>query len=360
MLIEALPNRAPTYTPRYSCVFISRFCPRACSYCLSRDVRGAGHLLSPAQWAEAFHILEGHGVVFHLILGNELFSYPDPVGLVKALKPFHGRYAIYTTFPPGLTERYLDDVIDAGVYNLSGGVDVHPGLLTGDLHIDRKSDAVLYWLDYARKRGVPDVHATATIHAKNYDKLEPLFDLCTKLGIWTAVSMVEASTDGKHDFYGTVEQMKDWLIPETESAKFRDTMYHLAEEVRKGRWMMQVPPGYFEEAGDREVSREPWHCSLPTLIAIEEDGALRACGYRGGLDQRYTVFDLRQGGGLTMPEYIRLQQEKTRQCPGCGQGAGWSYWYQSELYASGLTEIGDKVFQTHFPGYEFEEMNRRV
>jgi MoaA/NifB/PqqE/SkfB family radical SAM enzyme len=342
-------------TPRYSCIFVSRFCPRSCSYCLSKDVKGLW-TLTPNQWADALHILERHGVVFHLILGNELFSYSDPVGLVKALKPFWGRYAVYSTFPPGWSDKYFDDCIDAGLYNISGGVDTWPGLLTGDKHIDRKSQVVLANLEHALKRGVPDVQATITIHSKNYDKLEPLLDLCTEKGMWIGCSLVEASADGKHDFYGSVESMKDWLIPENERSKFRDEMYRLAEQIETGRWKMQVPPTYFREIGDREVARDPWHCSLPLLISVEEDGFLRACGYRGGLAVRHSVFDLREGGSLTMADYVRLQQEKTSQCPGCGVGGGaWSYWHMAEHWQKGNLAMGDKVFQTHVPGYEFEK-----
>lgn len=342
-------------SPRYSCIFISRMCPRACSYCLSKDVRGSGDLLSPEQWADALAILESHGVVFHLILGNELFTYPDPVGFVRAIKPFWGRYAIYTTFPPGYTKRYLDPCLAEGMYNISGGVDVPAGLTTGDRHVDRKSSAVLYWLDYCLKRGVPDVQANVTIHRHNYDKLEPLLDYCTERGMWSACAMIEASVDGKHDFYGSVESMRDWLIPEDEGTKFRDVMYHLAEQVRSGRWMMQLPPSYFEEIGDREVSRNTWHCSLPLIIHLEEDGILRACSYRGGLDERFSVFDLRDGGRLSMAQYIELQARKTGQCPGCGVGGGaWSYWWMSEFWQRGDLSMGDKVFQTHHPGYSFE------
>lgn len=342
-------------TPRYSCIFISRFCPRSCSYCLSKDVRGGGGLLTPEQWAEALGVLESHGVVFHLILGNELLTYPDPVGFVSALRPHWGRYAIYSTFPPGPTRRHLDDCIRAGLYNISGGVDVPAGMRTGDRHIDRKSSEVLYWLDYCHQRGVPDVQATITIHSRNYDRLEPLLDYCTERDIWVGASLVEASSDGKHDFYGSVVQMREWLIPEAERGKFRDTMYRLAEQIRTGRWKIQVPPSYFEEMGDREISRTPWHCHLPVLIHVEEDGVLRACSYRGGLDERYTVFDLRPGGGLTMTRYIEMQSARTQQCPGCGVGGGaWSYWWMAESWLRGAVELGDRVFQIHYPGYEFE------
>jgi tRNA A37 methylthiotransferase MiaB len=59
-------------TPRYSCIFIRRYCPRSCGYCLAKDVRGEGKLLKPEQWSNAIQILEDNGVNFHLILGNEL------------------------------------------------------------------------------------------------------------------------------------------------------------------------------------------------------------------------------------------------------------------------------------------------
>lgn len=343
-------------SPRYSCIFVSRACPRACSYCTSKDVRGDGSLLSPQQWNEALHILEGHGVKFHLILGNELFSYPDPVGLVRALNDFHGRYGIYSTFPPGWSNKYFDECIDAGLYNITGGVDVWPGLLTGDKHIDRKSQVVLSNLEHALARGVPDVRVTITIHRQNYDKLAPLLDLCTEKGIWAACSLVEASADGKHDFYGPVEKMKDWLIPEDERERFRDCMYEFADQIASGRWLIQVPPSYFREMGDREVARDPWHCSLPVLIHLEEDGTLRACSYRGGLGQKFSVFDLAPGGKLPMSKYVELMQVKTGECPGCGVGGGaWSYHWQAEMWVRGQVEMGDQIFQTKVPGYEFEE-----
>lgn len=349
-------------TPRYSCIFVRRFCPRACSYCLARDVRGDGRLLKPEEWAQALHILESHGVVFHLILGNELFSYPNCVELVRELKPFHGRYAIYSTFPHKWAKKWLDPCIDAGLYNISGGVDVVDGIVggTGDFDVDDKSRTVLQWLTYCKQRGVPDVHATVTIHRYNYKHLYPILDICTERGIWVALNLVEYSMDGKHDFYRSKEHMTDWLIPDDEREQFRDAMYALAAEMRTGRWLAQVPPSYFEEVGDRELAQTPWHCSQPVLINVEEDGMLRACGYRGPLKQPRSVFELGDGR-LTMEEYCRLQRECTSECPGCGGGGGaWSYWWQSELYeryraATAGTE-GDRVLQEHFPGHEFEKL----
>lgn len=311
-------------------------------------------MLTPSQWADALHLLEREGVVFHLLLGNELFSYPHPVEFVKAIRPFWGRYGLYTTFPPGWTDKFLNKCLDAGLYNISSGVDVWPGLLSGDRHVDSKSNAALHWLSYCKERGVPDIQATITIHRHNYHSLEPLLDLCTEKGIWVGMSMVEYSADGRHDFYGDHSTMRDWLIPEDEKYKFRDAMYSLAENVRKKRWMVQNLPIYFEEMGDREVSGKSWHCSMPLLISVEEDGSLRACGYRGPLKEKISVFEL--GSRLTMEQYVKMQRECTSECPGCsGSGGAWSYWWQAEHWQRGNLLQGDAVFQTHHPGYEFEK-----
>lgn len=345
-------------TPRYSCIFIRRFCPRNCSYCLAKDVRGKGKLLRPEQWRDALRILEDNGVVFHLILGNELFTYPWPVEFVKMLKEFWGRYAIYSTFPEPWASKYLDKCIDVGLYNISGGVDVWPGLQTGDEDVDDKSDSVLRWLVYAKQRGVSDVQATVTIHRRNYLKLEPLFDLLTKHGVWIGLSKVEFSIDGRHDFYGTKEVLKDWIIEDEQVERFRDEMYRLAEIVESGRWRMQVPSEYFRLLGDLEVAQRSWHCSLPVIIHIEEDGSLRVCNYRGPLSEEHSVFEL-SDGSFTMEDYVRLQKIETSKCPGCGIGGAWSYWWMSEYWFEGNTSLGDQVFQKHLPGYEFERNLRR-
>jgi len=289
-----------------------------------------------------------------------LLSYPWPVELVRELRAFWGRYAIYSTFPEGWTQKLLDKILEEGLYNISGGVDVWPGLLTGDKHVDAKSSAVLRWLVYCKEHGVPDVQATVTIHRHNFDKLYPLLDLCTEKDIWMGASLIEYSKDGKHDFYGPKESVQNWLIPESDRARFRDTMYELAREIRKGRWMMQVPPRYFERMGDWEYNQTPWHCSEAVLIHIEEDGMLRACSYRGPLKEPISVFELREGGSLSMEEYVRLQRQCADECPGCGGGGGaWSYWWMAEEFLKGRLDLGDKVFQTHYPGYAFEKESAR-
>lgn len=310
--------------------------------------------MSPEEWAKAFSIMEDNGIRFHLILGNELFSYPDPVGLIRALKPFWGRYAVYSTFPPGWSKRLLDEIIDAGLYNMSAGVDVWAGLKTGDAHVDAKADAGLKGLLYCKQRSVPDLQATVTIHRFNYDRLIPLFDLISRHGIYIGCSTIQVSADGKHDFYGPVGPMDRWRIPGEHKGRFIREMRKIAQEARKGRWLLQVPPSYFEAVAELYESERVWHCSLPMILSVEEDGSLRGCAYRGTIKKRMSVFDLATEGAMEL--YVREQREVTSLCPGCSvDGGPWSYWWMAEFWTKGDIEVGDEVFRTHKLGHLFEE-----
>jgi len=328
--------------PRYATIFLERWCPRACSYCMARLVKPK-RLLKPEEWIKAFDILRDNGIKFFLILGNEIFVYPGIVELVKMLKEngFWGMYAMYTTFPEPWYTKLRDKLIEAGLYNISSGVDLLPNIKIDDKHIYEKSIWGLEQLSWFKEHGVPDVHATITIHRYNYRYLEKMFDIITSKKIWIGVNMIHYSEDGKHDFYGTREMVKSFLIPDNEKTEFERIMYHLANEARKGRWMLHAPPEYLELLG--KLKGEPkWHCSLPLEISIEADGELRLCGYRPFQKYRgYSVFDI--GNKITIYDYVKWFMEEQKECPGCV----WSCFYIAEYWYRRDVEFGDKVFQQH-------------
>ena len=334
-------------TPRYASIFIQRFCPRNCKYCKAKYVRGI-RLLRPEEWIEAFDILWGEGVSFFLILGNEVLCYPWIVELVKMLREngFYGKYAMYSTFPEPWYSDLREKLVDAGLYNISCGVDVVEGA-DFDRDIAEKSLRGLRELLWFKERGVPDLQATVTIHRYNYKLLPKIFDTITKCGIWIGSSIIEYSEDGSHDFFGTREEVGDFLIPESEYGEFEKMLKYVAGEIRRGRWMVQPPPEYFEFLAESK-GRAVWHCSLPLIIHIEEDGSLRSCTYRRGVrTHRYTVFDI--GKKISMEDYANLQRLDCSECPGCG---AWSYWWMAEFYyRRGEMELNDKVFQQHYSVY---------
>jgi len=333
-------------TPRYASIFLERWCPRNCGYCASKHVK-VGRLLRPDEWLEAFGRLRDEGVRFFLVVGNDSLLYPWIVDLVRGLEEngFHGMYAMYTTFPEPWYSRLREKLVDAGIYSVSCGVDVVAGCLTGDSSIDEKSIYGLEQLVWFRERGVPDLQATVTIHGRNYKFLDRVFDVITANRIWIGTSMIEYSVDGLHDFFGTRESLESFLIPEREGEEFRRKMYDLAGEVRKGRWMFQLPPEYLELLGD--MRGEPrWHCTLPLIVSIEADGSFRLCAYRPFYEHRgHTVFEL--GREVSMSDYVVWYNEESSKCPGCA----WGYPYMAEHWYHRDVEFGDKVLQFHKSRY---------
>jgi molybdenum cofactor biosynthesis enzyme MoaA len=327
-------------TPRYASLFLERYCPRNCSYCKARLVK-TGRLLKVEEWIKAFDILRSEGVEFFLILGNDVLLYPEIVDLVKMLKEngFYRKYAMYSTFPEPWYSMLREELVDAGLYNISCGVDI---LTMGLGSISEKSIWGLEQLKWFKAKGVEDVHATITIHNENYKYMEEICEICTRYGIWMAVSLVEYSKDGKHDFFGRREDLGYFLIKN--KLEFKEYMYKLAKMVEEGKWTMQTVPDYFRMIGD--LGGEPdWHCSYPLIISIEADGSLRLCAYRPFYKHKASIFDI--GKKISMEDYAKWYMEESKECPGCC----WSYPYLAEYWYIRDVNFGDKVLQVHASKY---------
>jgi len=329
--------------PRYSCLYPQRACPRKCSYCGSRNVRGT-RLLEWWEWAWAIRKMEKVGVQFHLFLGNEVIIYPDIVELVRSMKG-KKNYAMYTTFPQPIYSRKRKELIDSGLYNLSCGIDLLDTKTYSDKSITEKSLGGIKNLKYLVRK-IPDVQGTITITRKNYKILPQIIKVLTRNKIWCGMNMVEHNLDGKFDFFGPNKIIKPFLLTDKDIPDFSNVMGTISDMIRSGEYMIQNPPEYFDLAS--RYYDMSWHCKHPLIMTIEEDGTFRCCGYRKGKRvSKFTIFDI--GYKLTLDEYIKLQMEDRKECPGCY----WSYEWMAEHYLTKdkLETVLDDKFKSHSSEY---------
>lgn len=331
---------------RYTVFYTQRWCPRNCAYCLAKEVRGS-KLLRPEEWERFFSWADKEGFVFHLGLGNENLAYPWIVDFVRNMR---GRYySLYTTFPEPFYSRTREKLIEAGIYSLATGVDFDPKWLVDEKgkfdSIKAKAFHGVQAMMWFISKGMPDAHFTVTVHKYNYEYLDKILDALTETGVPIAVNIVEYSEDGKHDFFGTRDVLKDFLWnTEEEKKKFREKMKEIADGVREGKWNVQQPPEYFEWLAKigGEVGGKCFVRHRPQILAIEEDGTLRLCGYRKGEEvSKYTIFDLVEGN-ITLEELEKIWRKDWAKCPGCN----WSWWWSIEFY---MDKLGDEssVYQKH-------------
>ena len=325
---------------KYTSIFIQRYCPRQCPYCIAKDVRGK-RKLRVHEWQKFFEWADKQGFEFHLILGNESLAYPWIVDFVKMMR---GRYyTLYTTFPEPYHPKVTEEVIKAGVYSLSCGVDY---IVTEDFTDDYIKSGHGVEVMCQIKNRIPDHQLTVTIHRKNFRVLPQIMGVLTRMGFITGASFVEYSHDGKHDFFPTKDKLLDYIFTEEDKEEFDFVMNLVADGIEEGKYFVQPPPEYFRDAVKYAIDIS-WHCSKPLILSIEEDGSLRLCAYRKGEElPNYTIFDLVEDR-ITLEEVKKLWKKESKKCPGCY----WSYPYICEYWEKHDSEFGKKVIQVHASKY---------
>lgn len=125
-------------TPKTALFYITRDCPRNCSYCSTKNV-DVGKYLSPGEWVRVFDILSSEGINFFINVGLESLTYPNFIELIRLLNEsgFRGSYAMYTTFPEPWYRKLKEKLLEVGIWNISTGVDILiPSRI--DRHVDKK------------------------------------------------------------------------------------------------------------------------------------------------------------------------------------------------------------------------------
>ena len=317
---------------RYSCIYVNRSCPRKCEYCSERDAPLRGRELTESEWEKVVTHLDSLGIKFHLFLGNDcLLMGEDFLKLVNFLK---GRqdYAFYSSFQPALFNKYRDRLLPAGLYNLSGGIDV----LSGDDDIAEKSADGLFALTWLKKQGIPDCQGTITLGKHNISQCEKVVKTLSERGIWAVVNVVHWDTDGKFDFFP--KRNLKYALEDT--PELRDLISRLKDGIIRGEYMLQCPPEYLDGILEWGINQN-WHCSKP-IVTVDADSSLRTCGYRPGKYlPNYSVLDL--GNELSVNKYMEIWESERLECPGCY----WGYPIMAEFDWYGDKEFADKVFREH-------------
>jgi len=320
-----------------SCIYLTRKCPMNCAYCSIRDNKLQRSELSLEEWKKAFLNLKSLGVEFHLILGNEALALgKDFVELVKFWGEHNISYAVYSTCPEPLFSELKQDLLDAGLKNLSFGFDT----FYGDDSIGVKSRRGFEKVSEMKKMGLPDFQGTITLSNRNINEVEELLSKLTAEGIWGAVNSIHWNKDGKYDFFPVKEKIKEFIL-EDKKDEVKLVMDRIKEKTISGEYKIQNPPEYFDDFS-KYAYNMGWHCKTPKIITVDSDGSLRVCAYRkGDTCSNHNVLNL---NSESLKEYQKSWSEDSKQCPGCF----WSYWWMAEWSTEqNKEEFGKKMFQDH-------------
>jgi len=314
-----------------SVIYLTRRCPRACSYCGIKESRKTE--LSTSQWLEAFYILKKIGVQFNLILGNE----PWLLGDMPIIVNEHGTpYAVYSSaFMPLFMERRKIFFGEMGLKNFSVGIDYPPQYVEsrqGEVTQEEKKslDAwkALCWI----RENYPDVECqgTITIHKKNIWYLKTLMEMLTEKGIWIGANTIHWSFQKEMDFAG------EWDHRFALERSTNDLQY-LTEMAEKKKYKLHMPE-YLQQENQFNLAHRMWHCrgnpyDGPT---VDADGTLRCCGYvKGERSSKFSIFDLPH----ELHEYRKAVMEDALRCRGCFWSCAWGYHFYKKNSPDQLVSI---------------------
>ena len=323
-----------------SVVYLTRQCPRQCSYCNIRDVGGIGKVLSPLQWVEAFGILRSLGVEFNLILGNEpwLLGKDLPIIVASIGTP----YALYTSCYPPLFERYKHQYFSIDEFtNFSAGVDFPLDRLpvrtaVVDDSYTKSMDAWIAFLWVRSNFPKVETHATVTVHRLNYHLLPRVVDQLSFLGVYININFIHWNSDGGFDFLPVAEEIRHLLFTPADVLEVSEMIVDVLESSPF------IQNSEMLEQSFADMALMQWHCEGDPYggPTVDADGSLRVCGYRkGARTAKFTIFDLPR----KLDEWKEAVYLDAMDCPGCSWSCPWmfQYWKRKD------PEKGSRVFAYH-------------
>ena len=326
---------------KLACTYITRRCPRNCSYCDASKVRKEEEL-DWLDWVRVNGILRELGVSFNLILGNESWLLGKKLKRIMEVNTVP--YALYTTAPPELFITYRDLYFRSGaIDNLSCGLDHSLSHLEKNHSSDIEKKSINAWQAFEYVKEVYphiDCQGTVTINKHNFKQLPEIVEDLSKMKVFIGVNMIHYNKDGKFDFFPNAFDLmqEGFLFNKNDSNDLREVFhkcYTNPDALIQNKEMLN--PLLVDKMIDTN-----WHCrgnpyNGPT---IDSDGSLRCCGYRKGeRASQYHIFEMPK----KFQFYLKAVEADALECPGCF----WSYPWMAAYWKTRNIKFGKKVFVQH-------------
>jgi MoaA/NifB/PqqE/SkfB family radical SAM enzyme len=302
---------------KLSVVYLTRRCPRKCSYCTLRDGRNVGKELETYQWIRAFNILKELGVKFNLVLGNETWLLGKNLPTIMKHSPYYG---LYTSCNRSLFSAAYKEMFGRGIYSFSCGADYPPSMSKYGTEIESKAADVATLMQIVRREYPKvDCQVTFTLHRNSYKNFPQYVREYSNLGVNIGAGVLQWDIDGKFDFASRKEDMEDLLLRPQDETEVVDV---LEEAVSIPNNTLALPG--LLGLDYKILSTLDWHCKGDPIggPTVDADGSLRVCGYRkGDLTSKFNIFDLPK----REDDWKAAVYEDAINCPGCLWSCSWMY-----------------------------------
>lgn len=338
-----------------TCIYLTRRCLYACSYCKLRVSNLSGPELTSSQWKEALGIVKAQiKPDFNLFLGNETWLCDDLPGIIHSVQ---SPYAVYTScFPHVFNSVSIRRMFEGEkrLDNLSCGCDYPFDAARKHTDVPEYRKAYNAHMAFATVRTMyptVDCQGTITISVDNLRHVVDTIKELSFMGVDVGLNFIHSDTGG-FDFFPPEKEI-DGLLINPHNEEHRKHLLRLYRYLRKGRrgthrvqntedtlTLLAKVFSTYSDVGSRNTC---WHCDGDPYggPSIDADGSLRCCGYRKGTrTSKLSVFDLASDKGVS--NWRESVAADCAKCPGCT----WSYPRLYKRYKDDPC-FGKQVFVNH-------------
>lgn len=308
-------------------IYLNRACPRGCPQCgISKQFKPR---LSAEDWKRAFTICRDYyNTKFFLVLGIEpLLLGQDLVDIVDFWTKNDFFYALYSTSPKKLFEKWRQPLLDVGCNNWSCGIDAVPDVMPiRDSIVRSKVEDGISGMQWMGERGAQTFFVT-TMTNDNLDYIPEIVTWCQNnlprtMGCVNPLEFQDELHDETFDFFSKKSEIPELIIPKD---RFEDVR-NMSIQLEK----IAYTKGYYIQNSIRHIRDIPYfydtlnrRCNSIVGMGIDCDGSFRRCGYNKGVNiANYTVWDVPDQS----EKIYDIWKRDALSCVGCH----WSWVYSLE------------------------------
>jgi len=279
-------------------VLITKRCNLNCSFCkIPKDIKERDEL-NLEEWKEAFRIVyEDLGASFIAIYGGEPLCLDKDklLDIIENLSSYREKGKSYTLISNciGLTNEYMDEMIDKGLDSFTASMDTLDENESLDNISKIKSRKGLNTLLKFKEKGIRDVCGIITATKKNIKNIPQTVKYLSDKGIWVGIDVIHYRK-GNTDL-PKKSQVEELLLTRGDMPIIIEVADKLIRMKKEGYLIFPTYEVLEGWKNPNYIIDLNWKCGTnhPYCITIDSNGTLMECdSFRGSRIKKYKIFDL--------------------------------------------------------------------
>jgi len=302
-------------------IFLTRKCSLKCPHCMIWKTHRRE--IPPSEWAKIMNAHYNTITEFIVILGGEPLEYWRPFeGLLELVKQIHEVDYAISSNSITLTFDRAKKLVEAGLKNWTVSIDYPRTLARMYAAKDPRAYAGWRALEWFKRLGVPDLHATITLYPGNVHYFPQIVRDLMEMEVWVEPTFAMWAKSPWYDSFPSSVKPK-W------KPEHLDYIWEGIELLKNYKYFHGMPK-MFENGGLLEMLHATFKCEKLHVPTIDEDGYMRLCrDIHGKRVRKWHALDIINDLDKFISDWMEDYKEL---CKGCNWDCAWHVKHKFEKF----------------------------